>query len=78
MARTGTRKKPMVLNLKPRKRKENATKGGIIAELAQFLTENSGFSVENLEIVNKERQISFQIGEDKFDLVLTQKRKPKK
>jgi hypothetical protein len=41
------------------------------------LSENSGFAVENAEITNKERQIAFQIGEDKFELTLVQKRKPK-
>lgn len=78
MAHTGTRKRPMVPKLTKRERKPNATKGGIIAELAQFLTENSGFSVESVEITNKERQIAFTIGGDKFELTLVQKRKPKK
>lgn len=78
MARTGTRKQPTSYKFTKRERKPNATKGGIIAELARFLSENSDFSVKNLEIVNKERQISFQVGEDKFELTLTQKRKPKK
>ena len=39
---------------------------------------NSQFSVENIEITNKERQIAFKIGEDMFELTLVQKRKPKK
>lgn len=60
---------------KPRQRKENATKGGIIAELYSFLSENSEFNVENCQITNKERQIFFQIGEDSFELTLVQKRK---
>lgn len=59
---------------KPRTRKENATKGGLIAKLAKFMQENA----ENVVITNKERQISFQIGEDMFELTLVQKRKPKK
>ena len=59
---------------KPRTRKENATKGGLIAKLAEFMQENA----ENVVITNKERQISFQIGEDMFELTLVQKRKPKK
>lgn len=78
MTRTGTRK-PTVYNFnKPRERKPNATKAGIIAEIASFLTEKSEFSVENLEIANKERQIAFKIGEDMFEITLVQKRKPKK
>lgn len=60
-----------------RSRKENATKAGIIAELATFLTENSEFSTENVEITNKERQILFKIGDETFELTLIQKRKPK-
>ena len=80
-AHTGTRtvkKKPMIPNLPKRERKPNATKGGIIAELAEFLAKNSTFSVENLEITNKERQIAFEIGGEKYELTLVQKRKPKK
>ena len=78
MAHTGTRKTPTAYKFTKRERKPNATKGGIIAELAQFLTENSGFSVENLQITNKERQIAFEIGGEKYELTLVQKRKPKK
>lgn len=72
------RKKPITFDKKPRERKPNATKGGLIAELASFLTEKSEFSTENVEITNKERQISFQIGGETFELTLVQKRKPKK
>lgn len=77
-AHTGTRKTPTAYKFSKRERKPNATKGGLIAELAQFLSENSGFAVENLEITNKERQIAFEIGGEKFELTLVQKRKPKK
>jgi hypothetical protein len=57
-----------------RKRKENPTKAAVIAEIAQFLTEN-GYNF--VEISNKERQIAFKIGEDSYELTLVQKRKPK-
>lgn len=71
-------RKPTVYNWqKKRERKPNATKGGLIAELAKFLEENSEFSTENVEITNKERQIAFKIGENTFELTLVQKRKPK-
>ena len=60
-----------------KKRKENPTKAGIIAELAKFLAENSEFATENVEIPNKERMISFKIGDNAFELTLVQKRKPK-
>lgn len=78
MARTRTRKTPTVYKFTQRQRKPNATKGGIIAELAEFLEKNSQFSVENVAITNKERQIAFQIGENRFELTLVQKRAPKK
>ena len=69
---------PTAYKFTPRERKPNATKGGLIAELHQFLTENSNFATENAEITNKERQIAFKIGEDCVELTLVQKRKPKK
>ncbi len=76
-----TSKKPTVYQLDnkegKRSRKENPTKAGIIAELAQFLQENSENACENVEITNKERQIAFQIGENSYELTLVQKRKPK-
>lgn len=78
MTKTGTRKTPTAYKFTKRERKPNATKGGIIAELADFLSKNSSFLIEKLEILNKERQISFKIGEETFELTLTQKRKPKK
>lgn len=57
-----------------RKRKENPTKATLIAEIAQFLTENG---YENVEIVNKERQITLKSGENDYELTLVQKRKKK-
>ena len=58
-----------------RKRKENPTKATIIAEIANFLTEND---YEMVEITNKERQIALKVGENAFELTLVQKRQPKK
>ena len=77
-AHTGTRKTPTAYKFTKRERKPNATKGGLISELANFLEKMSGFAVENLEITNKERQIAFEIGGEKYELTLVQKRKPKK
>jgi hypothetical protein len=68
-------KKPTVPT--KRERKANPTKAGIIAEIATFLTENSEFATENVQITNKERMIAFQIGEEKYEITLIQKRKPK-
>lgn len=70
-------RKPFIPNLTKRERKPNATKEGIVAEVAKFLTENSNFATENVEITNKNREISFKVGEDCFTWTLVQKRKPK-
>lgn len=75
--RTGTRKQPTVYKFDKKERKANPTKGGIIAELYEFLSKNSEFAIENAEITNKERQIAFQVGENRFELTLIQKRTPK-
>ena len=66
-----------VYNLNKRERKANPTKANIIAELCKFLTENSENACENVKITNKERQITFKIGENDYELTLVQKRKPK-
>lgn len=71
------KRQPTAYKFQKRERKENATKAGIIAEIAKFLTENSEFSTENVEITNKERMIAFKIGENAYEITLVQKRKPK-
>ena len=71
------KRKPTVYQFQKRERKANPTKSGIIAEIAQFLAENSEYATENVEITNKERQIAFTIGENSYELTLVQKRKPK-
>lgn len=77
-AKTGTRKAPTQYKFATRERKANPTKASIINEIAIFLRENSENAVENLEITNKERQIAFSIGENRYELTLVQKRAPKK
>ena len=76
-SKTGTRKAPTAYKFEKRQRKENPTKTLIIAELFKFFSENAKISAENLEILNKERQIFFKCGENDYELTLTQKRKPK-
>ena len=78
MANVKERQKPTNYDFSKRERKANPTKGGIIAEIAQFLTEKSRFATENVEITNKERMISFSVADNKFELTLVQKRTPKK
>ena len=70
-ANAGTRKS---IPKTERKRKENPTKAGVIAEINKFLTENG---YEMVKITNAERQIAFKIGENDYELTLVQKRKPK-
>ena len=64
-------------NFTTRERKANPTKAGIIEEIAKFLEEISENACENVEITNKERQISFKVGENAYELTLVQKRKAK-
>jgi hypothetical protein len=71
----GVRKTPTVYDFSKRERKENTTKSSIITQIHEFLT---AIEVENLEIINKEREISFKIGENSFSLTLTQHRNKKK
>lgn len=71
------KKGPTAYKFTQRARKENATKGGLIAAFAAFLQDNPDFAIMDIDVTNKERQIAFRIGEDRFELTLTQKRKPK-
>lgn len=71
-------RKTTSFNFSKRERKPNATKGGLIQELYDFLKTNSQFKIINCEITNKERQIAFGVGENKFELTLVQKRQKKK
>lgn len=59
---------------KGRPRKENGEKTEIIAKIAEFLKT----FVENVVIINPTRQISFNIGENKYELTLVAKSKNKK
>lgn len=77
MVNATTKKKPVNYDFSKRQRKENATKGSIIAELARFLEQGSENACTAVTITNKERQIAFTIGSDSFELTLVQKRKPK-
>ena len=71
MAKTGTR----VYNFsKKREKKVNEIKLDLINYLAEKLVD---FGVEHLTLINAERQIGFSIGENDYELTLTQKRKKK-
>lgn len=71
---TGTRKTPTVYKFDQRKTvKANPTKEGLI----QFLFEALKTEVENLEIANKTKLLTFSMSGENFELNLIQKRKPK-
>lgn len=70
-------KKPTVYDFSKRERKENKPKQEVINAIYAFLTEECPFLAENVEILNKERQISFEFADEKFEITLIQKRKPK-
>ena len=59
---------------KERCRKENPTKEMVIREIAAILPNFA----ENVEVLNVGKLISFNIGEEKYEIDLKQKRKPKK
>lgn len=77
-AGTGTKKRTVYKFDTTKKKKENPIKQKIIAEIERFLNENSEISAENVQIINAERQIFFQIGSNDYELTLVQKRKAKK
>ena len=61
-----------------RERKPNELKEAIVAEIAEFLREDAlGQAYADVEIANKNRMISFGVGDKKFELTLVEKRAPK-
>lgn len=74
--RTGTRT-VYNFNTAHRERKPNVTKSSFVSMIADFLKAQTDMSVADIAITNKERQIAFSSGGEKFELTLVQKRKPK-
>jgi len=66
-ARSGKRKAPT--------RKPDETKRSLIAGLYAFINELEG--THDVEVTNIERIVAFQVGDDKYELTLSKKRKPK-
>ena len=61
-----------------RERKPNELKEAIVAELAELLAEEAqGQVYEDVTITNKNRMITFTVGDKHFDLTLVEKRAPK-
>lgn len=63
---------------KGRTRKENPVKKLVISMIAEVLTEREDFKVENLEIVNPECEVDFDIEGDSYYIKLSKRTKPKK
>lgn len=74
MARTGTRKTSPGYKFPKKERKPNATKEGIIAELAEFLEKSSQFETENVEIKTKGKEILLKICGEWYSVTLTYRR----
>lgn len=66
--------KPQKKTQRERVRKENPTKEMVIKEIAALLPKFA----ENVEVLNIGKLISFTIGDEKYEIDLKQKRKPKK
>ena len=71
LTRVGTK---TVYNFTKKTHKKNEIKANLIEKLADFMKKNA----ENVEIINAERQISFKINENTYELTLIQKRKLEK
>lgn len=54
-------------------RKPDEEKEAIVAEIAGFFDKKSSFPTENVEIINKNRQIRFSIGENWYEITLVKK-----
>lgn len=54
-------------------RKPDEEKEAIVAEIAEFFDKKSSFPTENVEIINKNRQIRFSIGENWYEITLVKK-----
>ena len=77
MANVTTRKKPIVLDSKPRPRKEDVTKQGIITAIEECLKNHPEIAFTDVVITNKEKVVDFKIGEDEYSISLTKHRKAK-
>lgn len=67
------KKTPTVYKFDKKTKKVDTEKENFVQNLAEML-ENAVESVENVEIVNKNRQISFHIGQNHYSLTLTKHR----
>lgn len=71
-------KAPRTYTFTKRERKPNEAKREIIAGLYEFITNAIVDDASDATVTNVERQITFTLGDESFELTLVQKRKPKK
>ena len=64
---------------KPREIKKDEEKLSIISELKIFLSELAEkTTLENVQVINDQKEITFQIGTNEYSVTLTKHRPPKK
>lgn len=76
-ANVTTHKKPMVLDTKPRERKADDVKIGLVESLFNHLNGNENIKCENVTITNKSKTISFVLNGETYEIDLKRKRTPK-
>lgn len=76
-ANVTTHKKPIVLDTKPRERKADDVKIGLIESLFNHLNGNENIKCENVTITNKSKTISFVLNGETYEIDLKRKRTPK-
>lgn len=76
-ANVTTHKKPIVLDTKPREKKTDDVKVGLIDSIFAHLNENEEIKCENVTITNKSKTISFVLNGETYEIDLKRKRTPK-
>lgn len=76
-ANVTTHKKPIKLDTKPREKKTDDVKVGLIDSIFAHLNGNEEIKCENVTITNKSKTISFVLNGETYEIDLKRKRTPK-
>jgi hypothetical protein len=76
-ANVTTHKKPIKLDTKPREKKTDDVKVGLIDSIFAHLNGNEDIKCENVTITNKSKTISFVLNGETYEIDLKRKRTPK-
>ena len=76
-ANVTTHKKPIKLDTKPREKKTDDVKVGLIDSIFAHLNGNKDIKCENVTITNKSKTISFILNGETYEIDLKRKRTPK-